>query len=350
MLSITLQDLKFRRRRFAIAIIGVALVFAMALVMSGMSAGFRVEARRVVSTVDADAWLVPEGVAGPFTAFGTIDAAVADEVAREQGVTRADPLIILRHTVERDGAHQDVNVLGYRSDGHGEPELSSGRLPGRPGEAVVDGSVGVGVGDEFVMQDRTFTAVGRTSGFTYLGGIPVVMLTLSDAQELAFNGRPLANTVVVSGGLERPPPGFTLLGNDDVRADLLRPLANGVEAIDSVRILLWVVAAIIIGALIYLSALERVGDFAVLKAVGATSASLFAGLAVQAVIVSLLAAALGSLLGLLLAPTFALPIRIPASAFALLPAVALAVGALASLTGLRRAVHVDPALAFGGAQ
>jgi putative ABC transport system permease protein len=44
-----------------------------------------------------------------------------------------------------------------------------------------------------------------------------------------------------------------------------------------------------------------------------------------------------------------LTIEIPASAYIALPIVAVAVGLIASLFGLRRAVMVDPALAFGGA-
>jgi putative ABC transport system permease protein len=39
---------------------------------------------------------------------------------------------------------------------------------------------------------------------------------------------------------------------------------------------------------------------------------------------------------------------VPASAYITLPLVAIVVGLLASVAGLRRAVAVDPALAFGG--
>ena len=39
---------------------------------------------------------------------------------------------------------------------------------------------------------------------------------------------------------------------------------------------------------------------------------------------------------------------VPMSAYLLLPVIAIAIGLLASVAGLRRAVTVDPALAFGG--
>jgi putative ABC transport system permease protein len=39
---------------------------------------------------------------------------------------------------------------------------------------------------------------------------------------------------------------------------------------------------------------------------------------------------------------------VPAEAFVALPVIAVVIGLIASATGLRRAVSVDPALAFGG--
>jgi putative ABC transport system permease protein len=136
--------------------------------------------------------------------------------------------------------------------------------------------------------------------------------------------------------------------NDTAREDSLRPLQSGISSIGSSRTFLWVIAAIIIGAVVYLSTLERVRDFAVLKAVGASSRDLFLGLAAQSVVVALVSAALAAVLAQLLAPLFPLTIAIPWTAYALLPVVALVVGLLASLVGLRKAITVDPALAFGG--
>ena len=55
-----------------------------------------------------------------------------------------------------------------------------------------------------------------------------------------------------------------------------------------------------------------------------------------------------SRLSLVLAPLFPMRVDIPDGAFLLLPVVAIAIGLIASGAGLRRAVSVDPALAFGG--
>ena len=73
------------------------------------------------------------------------------------------------------------------------------------------------------------------------------------------------------------------------------------------------------------------------------------GIAMQAIILAGLSAVAALLIEAALAPTMDLAVEVPTSAYIALPIVAVVVGLLASLFGLRRAVMVDPALAFGGA-
>jgi putative ABC transport system permease protein len=85
-----------------------------------------------------------------------------------------------------------------------------------------------------------------------------------------------------------------------------------------------------------------------LKALGTSSVALFGGLAAQAVVVSLAAAGLGSVIANFMTGLFSQPVEILPSAFVLLPLSALVIGLLASLVALRRAVKADPAQAFAG--
>jgi putative ABC transport system permease protein len=345
--SITLRDLQFRKRRFAIGALGTALSFAMALTLSGISEGFRAEARRTITSVGADRWLMPEGSAGPFTAFATIPVGVIDEWADLPGVERADPLVIVRQAVDDAGDLSDVTVIGYRRGGLGAPDPREGEIPASPGDAVADATLGLDVGETFLMAGREFRVSGVAEGMTFAAGVPNLYLDLADAQDIAFGGASLATTGVTRGVPERAPAGFTVLTNEQGITDGLRPLAKGIESIDTSTIFLWVVAAVIIGAVVYLTTLERSRDFAVLKAIGASSTDLFVGLAIQAVLVALVAAAAAAAVGFLLIPAFPLPVEIPTRSFVWLPIVAVVVGLAASLVGLRRTIAVDPALAFG---
>ena len=112
--------------------------------------------------------------------------------------------------------------------------------------------------------------------------------------------------------------------------------------------LLACVAGLVIGSVVYLSALERSRDFAVYKATGWSTRTLATGLAVQAVLLSTLAALLGLVVAQALLPFFPLTFEVPVSARVMLPVIGVVVGLLASAAGLRKAVGVDPALAFGG--
>jgi putative ABC transport system permease protein len=110
------------------------------------------------------------------------------------------------------------------------------------------------------------------------------------------------------------------------------------------------VAAGIIGAIVYLSVLERTRDFAALKAIGVSTASLLGGLILQAVVLSLLSATLAVAIEEAVAPAVAMSVEVPVLAFVSLPVVAVAVGVCASFIGLRRAIGVDPALSFAGSR
>ena len=188
-----------------------------------------------------------------------------------------------------------------------------------------------------------------TRGMTYFAGIPRVTVSLREAQRLGLEGRRLATAIVVRGRPAHVPAGFTLLENSDVAEDLERPIAQAKDTISFIRFLLWLVAAGIIGAIVYLSALERIGDFAVLKAIGVSVRDLIAGLLLQAVLLSLLSALLAIGLQAAISPAVAMSVEVPLTTFLTMPVVAVLVGGVASLLGLRRALSVDPALAFGGA-
>ena len=99
----------------------------------------------------------------------------------------------------------------------------------------------------------------------------------------------------------------------------------------------------------YLNALERTRDFAVLKATGSSNRSIVGGLAFQAVLLTLLAAVLAVGIAFALKPGFPFPVTLSGSSMLKLVAVAVVVGLLASLVGVRRAVSTDPAIAIGGA-
>jgi putative ABC transport system permease protein len=188
-----------------------------------------------------------------------------------------------------------------------------------------------------------------TESTTVLAGIPFAYLTLPEAQMLAFTTTEVISSVLVSGELGPLPPGLNSFSSDDVVDQTLQPLEGAIASIDLVRALLWIVAAIIVGAVVYLSALDRQRDFAVLKAVGASNSSLLGSLALQAVMIALGAVALAAIIQVFLAPRFPLPVTVPPRAFWQLPLLAVVMALAAGAIGMRKVLRSDPSQAFSGA-
>ena len=209
-------------------------------------------------------------------------------------------------------------------------------------------TLGKHIGEDLQAGAHTLRIVGIVPNSTALAKTPNIFLTTEGLQQLAYNGQPMITSIGIIGTPRQLPDGYQTVDRAAGVNDLLRPLKVAVSAITIVALLLWIVAVLIVGSLVYLSALERLRDFAVFKAIGVPTRSIMAGLALQAVVVALLAAAMGVVLAQLLAPLFPMIVVVPMKAYLALPVIAILIGLLASVAGLRRAVAVDPALAFGG--
>lgn len=163
---------------------------------------------------------------------------------------------------------------------------------------MVDTELGLGIGEQVTVSGRTLRVVGLAEGVTYYFGQPTLLVPIEDAQAIAFGHQPLAMAIVTEGVPSIVPAGLQAISGQQVRADLERPLASSTQTIALLDGLLLVVAAGIIGSIIYLTALERVRGFAVLKATGASNRALLAGLALQALLLAAAAAVLPTPLSL----------------------------------------------------
>ncbi|MGE5695757.1 MAG: ABC transporter permease [Candidatus Sericytochromatia bacterium] len=348
MLIAALRDLQWRRRRFIIAILGTAVVFAMTLVLTGLSNGFQVETRETVDSLGIDTFIVKSDAAGPFVGSAPFSADQVGPVAQATG--RPDAVgLVYSATLAKDGNWtRSSNLFGAPASGPGMPHITTGRAPSAPNEVAVSSALGRDIGDDVVVGSRRLRVVGIVEDSTALAHQPNLFFTVAGAQQAVFSGQPLVSSIGLQGPPVHIPDGYRAVDRNTAVDDLLRPLKPAYEAIRIIAVLLWIVAAAIVGSVIYISALERVRDFAVFKAVGASTRSVLGGLVLQSVLVAVIAAACGALLSVALTPLFPMRVAIPASAFLMLPAIAIVIGLLASGAGLRRAVNIDPATAFGG--
>ncbi len=349
MWRISLRDLIYRRSRLAVAILGTAVVMAMALLTSGISAAFTAEAQRSVGAVGGTQWLVPSSAPGAFNTPPIANAADAATIAALPGVRAANPVVILSQSLVEPAGRTFVVVFGYRLGGLTRLPLQQGRLPSGPYEAIADAKLGQGVGSHITLGKGTFTVVGITSNLTIGGGTPDVFANINDLDASQFNGQNVANAIVVDGSPSPLPVGYRSMSISAVVNDSLLPLTDAIAVVTLITYLFWVVAAMIVAAFIFLSTNERRRDFAVMKAIGVGSQSLGAGVILQSTVVALSAAIVSIGLAYALAPIFPIDVAIPTLELLILPIGALLIGLLASLIALRRVLTLDPALAFAGA-
>lgn len=344
MIVAALRDLQWRRRRVAIAIFGTGLVLALTMVITGLSASFHAETSQFVDTIGADSYVFSTKAGGPFYASLPVTASNADQIGASPEVNEASPMGLIQAPVKGE-KYPQVVLVGVTVGGVGSPRPDNGTALAGPHQAVVSTALGKHPGDRMQIGSRTFTVTG-TIGASLFAGAPVVFVPLADEQDLYMNGAELATAFATRGVPTALPDGFRAFDPSETETNLLAPLKSAQQAIAFMAYLLWLVAACVLASSMYLSATERTRDFAVFKATGVSNRALLSGLAIQAAIISLIAAAIGLVLAILLAPIFPMNVVLTPTAMIALPVVALVVGLLASALGMRRVTSVDPATAF----
>jgi putative ABC transport system permease protein len=344
---IALRDLQFRLRRFLISVVAVALVLALTLLLAGVAASFDAEVDHTLDQMHVTEWVVASGATGPFFGATPMTADTFDQVRGVTGIESAAPQTFYPYTFKTPHGPQSITLLGVQPGGIGAPTPSKGRPLQHDGEALVQPGLGLDIGKTIDLGNKTLTIVGTFGESTMLGGIPNLFLSNHDLQAVAYKGAPVITSVAITGTPTQLPQGLKVLTRADAHNDLVRPLHSAKDTISLISILLWIVAGCIIGSVIYLSALERVRDFAVFKAIGVSTRWVLGGLVLQAIVLSAAASVVAIGVGWLLAPQMSVPVVLPIGVVLLVPLTAIVVSVIASLVGVRRAVRVDPALAFG---
>jgi putative ABC transport system permease protein len=303
--------------------------------------------------------------------------------------SRIEPLV--RNEVESVVGEGNVGglgsvQLGARMDGRGPRDLIPVVLfgyelppkglpadPPGPGEVYADESLKAeGVKDGTVLKLGPARTEVKVIGFlsdsqysgqgTLWGSLDTWRTVVAANRPDAAVGDGIVQVLVVSDAASNPATSADIDSATDGATRTLT-ITESIDALPGVAqqrstfnqiIGVTVVVAIVVVALFFaLLTVERIGLYGVLKAIGASSRSLFAGVVLQAVVVTLVAAAVGAAAALVLdavipagsIPFVATPARLISSVVFLLIA-----AVLGCAFSLRRVLKVDPAAAIGGSQ
>ena len=362
-MSIALKELFRRPSRFVSVGGALTMLVVLLIVLGGFLDGlelnstgpYRAHEGRLLVFSDGSELLIQRS---------KVDTAQAEQLAAADGVAAVEALNQIASTASNtEGEIIDIVLFGY--------DLSTDVIPAPPadGGAVIDKALAdqydVAVGDTLLIGASSEPIVVAAIVNDLSQGSPTVWLSTQRWREIVGSGNPAAlppegtNQALVvepSAGTDLESLATQLAAVDGI------DVATSEEAIKALPVVqqqsstfqgiigvTFVVTLMVVALFFTLITLERVDLYAVLKALGARTSDLVAGISAQAVGVSLVALVLG--LGLSVTFVGLLPANLPVRlepARLLQTAVGVLLSALlGSLFTLRRVLRIDPAEAIG---
>jgi len=386
---LAVKELLGSRLKFGLIALAIGLVVSLTMSMSAMSEGLIAGMTGAKRSLEADA-LVFQGDTDIALERSVLSAEDLDAIAAAEGVAESYGVGHAIVTVDSADQEFDARVFGLQDRFDQLPIVEGRGVPGAD-EAVVDiaaANDGVALGDTLHLTpiDRELTVVGFTEGRRYVmaPAIYVDMGTWESIYIASALGR--MESAAESNATEPDPPtaervsdriGATMSGGASIAAvrlhsgttnaeladtlgsdfDVVTPeeaalAGNGmavmVLAVDGIQWVSLVIGALVVGVFFYITTLQKSGQIAAVKALGASDAYMGRQLFVQVTILVSVAAVFGTLLALGTASAMPpdMAIEPEAQAWALtLASVYLAayVGSLFSLVAILR---IDPASAL----
>lgn len=351
---VALRDLRFARGRFVLIGSVVALITVLVGFLSGLTGGLATQNISAVLELPADRIVFSAPTAGEASATfsdSTITKQQATGWATTNGVTAAQPVGISQTRGEAGDTRAAIAVFGVETGFDSTTPSADGRLGlSDPAAEALD----VTTGDDVTIAGTTYT-VETIGGDGWYSHTPVVQMTLHDWQAYsAATGNPdtFATVLAVTGS---PDWGAADSANSTVSEAALGSLMalsafrSEIGSLLLMVVMLFGISGLVIGAFFTVWTMQRKGDIAVLKALGASTRSLVRDALGQALIVLLLGIGIG--LGLVtvfgaLAGT-ALPFLLSPITTVLPGVIMIVLGLAGAAFALRSVTSADPLTALG---
>ncbi|WP_055703335.1 ABC transporter permease [Streptomyces silaceus] len=356
------RDLRFAKGRFALMGAVVVLITLLVGLLSGLTAGLARENTSAITGLPADHLAFaapPDGRSVSFT-DSQVDQRAWEKWAGRPGVTSAQPIGISTLNATADSRSGAVSAFGVEPDSGIAPD---GIAPGRAvlsEQAAAD--LGVGVGDRVrlgggAVEER----VARIASDASYSHTPVVWITLDDWQGLGHRGTSADEQATVvalrTGG------GADLAAGDTAAGTETKSLDDALTAIGSyqaengslqlMRGFLFAISALVIGAFFTVWTIQRAGDVAVLKALGASTPYLLRDALGQALAMLVAGTAVGTGIAAAVGGAISggdVPFVLEPSTVLWPAGVMVILGVVGAGLSVRRITAVDPLVALGSAR
>lgn len=367
MVPFALRSLLFDKVRLAIAVVGIAFAILLILVLRGIMDGTIAKATTYIDHSGSDIFVAQEGVEHFGLSISIIPLDAATSARAVDGVGEAAAIITVPSVIKLDGSEQAVRLVGIDPDSDLGAPWSIKEGVGRPSAdgAVIDAALahteGLRIGDRIPVGGRELIVEGLSKQTNTIAGSLIFMrrdtaqeiLGLQDvASYVLVRVRPGTDVEAVTSRLASALPETTVLTRTQLSRNE-RELLTGlfVRPVNVMSSIGFLVGLMVVGLTTYTAAAERLPDFGVLKAIGASNAYLYLVVVRQALMFGLAGYILGGAGSVLASaaierfePSLGVDLR---ASFALeVFSLALALSLVSSLVPVFRISSLDPREVF----
>lgn len=366
-MRIAWKELRRRPARFMTATAILTLIALLLMFLGGLLDGLISQSTNAIAAQRGDLLVYSHASRDSFVR-SRIEPALAEQVRKVEGVQTVGGLGVAQvgARVPGNGPRDLANValFGY--------EIAPRGVPATPtrGSAYADRTLeseGVRVGQTILLgpERSPITVIGFVDNTNFSGqgslwaslDTWIEVLRANRPQENLADGTVQALVVQtnVAGGpvaerIDAATSGATHTLTISEAVDAVPGVKEQRSTFNSIIGVTGFIALVVIALFFTLLTVERVALYGVLKAVGARSRTLFAGVVLQAVVVTAIAAVIAGAVGLLLdavIPAGAIPYELGVGRIASSVVLLLIAAVIGSAFSLRRVLKIDPASAIG---
>lgn len=353
------RDLRFAKGRFALMGTVIVLLTLLVVLLSGLTAGLGRDSTSAISDLPADrlAFSAPAGGQAISFTESTVDDRQRQQWSGVPGVTDAELLGVATTKAASGRRTAALSAFGVAPGARIAPDgdrIAAGRAVLSRGAAD---ALDVRAGARLTLAGRSLT-VAAVAGDDSYSHTPVVWTSLADWRRLAPGGAADQATVIAltTDRTDAVAAADRRLGTETVtRADALSAISSYTAENRSLQLMrgfLFVISALVVGAFFTIWTIQRSGDVAVLKALGASTGYLLRDALGQAVVLLVGGTVLGSAIAAAagLAASGTVPFVLDAGTVLVPAAVMIVLGAIGAALSIRRITAVDPLTALGSAR
>jgi putative ABC transport system permease protein len=357
------RDLKFAKGRFALMGTVIVLITLLVGLLSGLTAGLGQQNISAITGLPADkiAFQTPSGGQDLSYSNSTVTEAQWQQWAKAPGVTSAEPLGISTTKATAGDQSTGVSVFGVQPGSRLAPDSSKIEDQSVVLSITAADDLGVEPGDSFTLAGQQLR-VAAVQGDAFFSHTPVIWTSLDTWQKTAppasSGESPTATVIAVNAAsgadlaaTDQQAGTKTVSNDDSLSAIGSYTSENG--SLQLMRGFLFAISALVIGAFFTVWTIQRSGDVAVLKALGASTTNLLKDALGQAVVLlaggTLIGTGIAAGLGALAAGS-AVPFLLTPTTVLVPAVVMIALGALGAALSIRRITSVDPLTALGSAR